>query len=324
MPRSSKPKDLSLKWLELFHICAQKGSLQTAAQETGLTVSTVSYHLSGLEDYLGVALFDHQRRPMILTPKGQAFLRNIDGVLHAIRKATAEASAGNIADASYLRIGAVEDFEMDITPDMAVFLANYMPDCDFTFQTDTSAAILEQLRNRKLEIGVSASLSENLGDVQEQQFLRDPFVVVTPAQSSHCVADVVSGKSNLKFLRFSNTLIIGRQIEAQLKRIGMIPGQRFECASSQTLMAMVAAGAGWAITTPLLFSRATRFQDKLDMHPFPGKSFARTLSILSTPDCSESVVDLFEAQIRRATQYHAIDPLHLREPWLKDSYGLIN
>ncbi|MGD1925420.1 MAG: LysR family transcriptional regulator [Paracoccaceae bacterium] len=49
MPRQSAPKDLSLRWLELFQLCAQKGSLQAASKETGLTVSTVSHHIRILE-----------------------------------------------------------------------------------------------------------------------------------------------------------------------------------------------------------------------------------------------------------------------------------
>jgi len=71
---NSKKKDLNLKTLELFQICAEKGSLNAVSNDTGLSISTVSHHLRGLEEYLGVALFDHSRRPMILTPKGQLFL----------------------------------------------------------------------------------------------------------------------------------------------------------------------------------------------------------------------------------------------------------
>ena len=86
--RSSR-KDLSLKRLEVFQICAQKGSLKEASRESGLSISTVSHHLNSLEEHLGVALFDHNRRPMVLTPKGRAFLRNIEDALYAIRRAKA-------------------------------------------------------------------------------------------------------------------------------------------------------------------------------------------------------------------------------------------
>ncbi|MFK7836135.1 MAG: hypothetical protein AB8B60_07935 [Sulfitobacter sp.] len=65
-------------------------------------------------------------------------------------------------------------------------------------------------------------------------------------------------------------------------------------------MAMVAAGAGWTITTPLLFSRARRFQPKLQMHPFPGKSFEQTLSLITSPDCASSVIDLINDKTCRS------------------------
>ncbi|MEM6891602.1 MAG: LysR family transcriptional regulator, partial [Pseudomonadota bacterium] len=157
MPRNAAPKDLSLKSLELFQTCAQKGSLQAASDETGLTISTVSHHLRNLENHLGVELFDHSRRPMVLTPKGQVFLRNIADALFAIRKAKAEASAGSLAEASYLRIGTIEDFDSDIIPELAVFLSGNMPSCDFMYQTDTSHVIIEMLHDRHLDLGITTT-----------------------------------------------------------------------------------------------------------------------------------------------------------------------
>lgn len=320
----SGQKDLSLKALELFQICARQGSLQSAADETGLSVSTVSHHLRGLEAHLGVALFNHSRRPMILTPKGRVFLRNIDDALLSIRKAKAEATTGDIAEASHLRLGAIEDFDSDIIPELAVFLSRQMPRCDFTYQTDTSHAIIDLLRNRQLDLGVTTSPPERLRDLQDRPLLRDPFVVVLPAKRGPALVDVIEGRADLPFLRFSSNLIIARQIEAQLRRIGLNLPHGFECGSNQTLMAMVAAGAGWTITTPLLFSRAKRFQPALRMHRFPGKAFARTLAIVSTPDCSRSILDLVDTQMRALITAHAINPFHKSTPWLKASFELIS
>lgn len=324
MTRSSSRPDLSLKWLELFQICAHKGSLQAVSHETGLSISTISHHLRSLEKYLGVDLFNHSKRPMVLTPKGQAFLRNIEDALYSIRKAKAEASAGNIAEASFLRIGAIEDFDSDIAPELAVFLSRNMPDCDFVHYTDTSHSIIDMLRNRQLDLGISTRPSETVRDLVDRPLLRDPFVVVLPSMSDHSLSDVVHGKTDLPFLRFSSNLIIARQVEAQLQRIGSSFPHRFECANSQMLMAMVAAGAGWTITTPLLFARAKQFQTKLSLHPFPGKSFSRTLTVISTPDCSQSVLDLVDNEIRRLINTYAVEPLHDSMPWLKDSFTLLD
>lgn len=324
MPRQSAPKDLSLKWLELFQICAQKGSLQAASEETGLTISTVSHHLRNLESHLGVELFNHSRRPMVLTPKGQVFLRNIDDALYAIRKAKAEASAGSIADASYLRIGTIEDFDSDIIPELAVFLSRNMSACDFMYQTDSSHAIIEMLRNRHLDLGITTTPDERLRDLQDRPLLRDPFVVVLPRFSEHSLADIAEGRTKLPFLRFSSNLIIARQIESQMRRLGLTAPSNFECSNNQTLMAMVAAGAGWTITTPLLFSRAKRFQQKLTMHRFPGKSFSRTLAVVATPDCSRSVLELIDSKMRSLLREQVISAQVQQMPWLSDSFKLVD
>ncbi len=322
--RQSARQDLSLKWLELFQICAQKGSLRAASEESGLTISTISHHLRKLEDHLGVDLFNHSRRPMVLTPKGQVFLRNIDDALLSIRKAKAEASAGNISEASYLRLGAIEDFDGDIAPELAVFLSEAMPSCDFVYHTDSSHAVIEMLRNRQLDLGITASPGEKLAELQDRPLLRDPFVVVLPRVCEQSLSDIVENRASLPFLRFSSNLMIARQIESQLRRIGVKSPRTFECSNSQTLMAMVAAGAGWTITTPLLYSCAKRFQPKLKMHRFPGKSFARTLALVATPDCSRSMIELVDNKIRGLIDDHAISPTHLRAPWLADSFMLLS
>ncbi|MEQ8895668.1 MAG: LysR family transcriptional regulator [Roseovarius sp.] len=324
MARRSTSKDLNLKWLELFQICAQKRSLQAAAEETGLTISTVSYHLRSLEDHLGVELFNHARRPMVLTSKGIAFLRNIDEALHSIRKAKAEASAGSISEASFFRIGTIEDFDSDIIPELAVLLSAKMPVCDFMYHTDSSHSVITMLRDRQLDLGVTTTPSESVRDLVDRPLLRDPFVLALPLVNDQSLAEIVEGRTKLPFLRFSSNLMIAQQIESQLRRIGVSAPHRFECSSHQTLMAMVAAGAGWTITTPLHFSRAKRFHSKLRMHRFPGKTFSRTLAIVTTPDCSRSLVDLVDSKLRSLIRAHAIEPLSQSDPWLAESFTLIS
>jgi DNA-binding transcriptional LysR family regulator len=317
-------KDLSLKGLELFQTVARKGSLLEAAEETGLSTSTISHHLRSLETSLGIELFNHKRRPMLLTPKGQAFLRNIDSALHSIRKATAEAVAGEASEASYLRLGTIEDLDSDIIPDLAVHLSTKMPHCDFLYMTDFSHALLELLHNRQLDLGITTTPTNRTNDLVDRPFLRDPFVMVMPGATERKVSDVLAGKTDLPFLRFSKNLMVARQIESQLNRLGLALPNRFECGNNQTLMAMVAAGAGWTITTPLMFSRAKRFQSQIKLIRFPGKSFSRTLSVVTTPDCAQSVIGLIDSKLRELVSRHAISPLHRSAPWLKDSFELIS
>ncbi|MEN8748964.1 LysR family transcriptional regulator [Marivita sp.] len=324
MPKPGARKELNLKWLEIFQMCSRNGSLRETAQEAGLSISTVSHHLRSLEDHLGVELFNHSRRPMVLTPKGHVFLRDIDIALQAIRKAKAEASAGNLTEASYLRLGTIEDLESDVIPELAVHLSQRMPDCDFLYHTASSHEIIEMLRDRELDLGIATPPPDRLPDLQDQPLLRDPFVIVLPAGVELSVSEVLKEGFGLPFLQFSSNLIIARQIEAQLRRVGVTLPHKFECGSNQTLMAMVAAGAGWTITTPLLFSRAKRFQPRLRIQPFPGKRFSRTLSLITTPDCSRSVLDIVNGKVRNALEAQVIRPLVETAPWLEDQFKLVD
>lgn len=316
-------KDLSLKWLELFQTYARTHSLQATADETGLSISTVSHHLRNLEEHLGVPLFDHARRPMVLTPKGHSFLHNVAQAMHIIRKATAEASAGNVVDASYLRLGTIEDLDSDVTPELAVYLSQQMPDCDFLYRTANSHEIIKMLRHRELDLGIVTSPQNVAENLIDWPLLRDPFVVVLPIAADSALPDVVAGKTKLPFLQFAGDLLIAGQIEAQLRRLGVHLPNKFECGNNQTLMAMVAAGAGWTITTPLLFARARRFQPQLRMLPFPGKGFARTLSLMASAECSQSVIDLVNHKVRRELSRQVISDTHRGIPWLKEQFTLI-
>lgn len=137
---------LSLKGLEVFHLTAGHGSVQAAAREAGLSISTVSHHLRSLEAQLGVALLNHARRPMTLTPAGIVFFKNVDEALKLIRMAQAEVTLGNLTEARHLKFGLIEDFDSDIGPELAVLLANGMPKCDFAHYTRSSSEILDMLR----------------------------------------------------------------------------------------------------------------------------------------------------------------------------------
>ncbi|EBA15339.1 transcriptional regulator, LysR family protein [Roseobacter sp. SK209-2-6] len=314
--------DLSLKWLEVFQLAASLGSAQAVARETGLSISTVSHHLHRLEDQLGVSLLDHKKRPMVLTPAGSIFLKYIEEALGLIRKAQAEASSGNLHEARQLRLGLIEDFDSEIGPELAVYLASHMPKCSFTHHTRASHDILELLRKRRIDIGLANRPGETVHDLQETPFLRDPFVLALPVNTPFEPEDFLAGQTNLPFLRYSTAEIISGQIETQLRRLKIALPQRFEIESNQTLMAMVASGNGWAVTTPLCYMRAKRFHRQVKLHPFPEKSFARHLSMFATPECAKTSQQIVHKTLQNLVLKRALKPALEMMPWLHGMFEL--
>ena len=137
------------------------------------------------------------------------------------------------------------------------------------------------LRNRDLDIGIATQPQFSQPGLIEAPLLRDPFVLAVPRDDSTAPEAYLAGESPLPLLRYSGSQIIGTMIEAQLRRLRRDLPNRFEFESNQSIMNMVAEGCGWAITTPASYIRARRFHRQLKLVPFPGKGFARTLSVFT-------------------------------------------
>ena len=116
---------------------------------------------------------------------------------------------------------------------------------------------------------------------------------------------------------------MGAQIEQHLRRHRADLADRFQFESNQSIMNMVAEGKGWAITTPTNFIRAGRFHSQITMMPFPGKNFARYLSVFTTEQHDSRLARTVADIMRQLVQNHAIDPMVERHPWLTGVFALL-
>lgn len=99
----------SLQALACFDAAARHESYTRAAQELALTQSAVSRQISGLEQYLGQALFRRTRHGVALTERGSAYARQIAPRLQALERDTLEAMSGQGAQQTLL-LAAVPTF----------------------------------------------------------------------------------------------------------------------------------------------------------------------------------------------------------------------
>ena len=318
-----KKSKLSLKWLEVFLLTARSGAVQDAATEAGLSISTVSHHLRSLEGSLGVSLFDHSRRPLRLTSDGAVFHRHVDEALRILRKAETELKAGTLSETREMSLGLIEDFDTEVGPELARSLAAGMPNCHFRHLTRPSHEILTLLRNQEIDIGIATRPQFDPEDLIEAPLLREPFVLAVPAGDDTPPEDYLAGRSPLPLLRFSSNQLMAIQIEQQLRRLRISLPARFEFESNQTLMNMVAEGDGWAITTPLNYIRARRFQRQIKLVSFPGKGFSRYISVFTTEAVSDPAVASVTGTMRRLIDERAIRPTVERMPWLTDLFRLL-
>lgn len=314
---------LSLKWLEVFQLAARSGSVQSVAAETGLSISTVSHHLRALDERLGVSLLDHSKRPMVLTAAGEGFLRHIEEALRHIRAAELDAISGDLMKAQNLALGMVDDFEAEIAPELASILAARMHNAKLGLYIRPSHEIIAMLRKRQIFAGIVSRPVDTVIDLTEYPLLRDPFVVVTPIGIDATPDDCMAGRSGLPLLRYSQSQFIGRQIEAQLRRLRVKLPNRFEFDSTQSILGLIAEGRGWTITTPTNVLRARRFQPRVSVHRFPQQAFARHISLFTTEDFSTDMAQMIADTMRRLIRTRVVAPAIEQMDWLEGAFHVL-
>lgn len=317
-------KGVTLRGLEVFEALAYTGSVVQTAETTGLSQPAVSQQLRNLEKAVGIALVDHDKRPMTLTPAGRSFLTRTENVLSELRLAQSELTVMDLSHLTTLSIGVIDDFDNDLTPRLVTTLADSLTRCRFKMVTLPSHEIFEAMQARKLHIAISASTGQPHEGIIEHPIVRDPFVIVAPKGIVRNRANLLEDLSGLPFLRYDREQLIGRQIDAHLSRHKLVFEERFEIGSHLALMSMVARRIGWALTTPLGYMRAGRVHDEVEMFPLPFSGFARQISLYAASDWADQVPRDITQTMRRLVQSHMIDPVTSRQPWLVEDLRLVD
>jgi DNA-binding transcriptional LysR family regulator len=309
-------KGLTLRSLEVFEALASCGSVAHAAKMTGLSQPAVSQQLSKLEATLATNLIQHNKRPMRLTQVGEIFLTRVKSALAELRLAHTELTVMDLAHLKALSIGLIDDFDNELTPHLATILADSLTGCKFKLITAPSHEISKAIEEKKLHIAISANAGKMMEGVHEYSIARDPFILVAPKDALKKNLDIMALLKDLPLLRYDQDQLISRQIEGHLKRQHLDFPQRFELGSHLSLMAMVARGIGWAITTPLGYMRAERFHDQVIARPLPFKHFSREIILYAGAEWAGQVPTDVAQTMRNLIQHHIIDQALVKLPWL--------
>ncbi len=317
MPDS--PARISLWAIEAFLAAAEEGSVQGAARRLSASASAISQQIAALESALGAPLLDRAQRPLRLTPAGHAFLRHaqaILGELAAGRAAIGLVGQGGLAS---LRLGFIEDFESGLTPRLLSDLGREWPGSQFILETGPSHRLHEALIARSLDMIVAADLGRATEEFEVHRLLEEPFVAVVPHGQS---ADQIA--SDLPLILYSPRHHMGRQIADALARQPHRPAHRFELDSYNAIMAMVAAGSGWTILTPLAVLHAARFRDRIDLHPLPFAPFSRRIALTARLGAMGPMPAAMAARLRLLLKELIVDPVLAEHGWMAGQLQLVS
>ncbi|WP_371169903.1 LysR family transcriptional regulator [Aliiroseovarius sp. 2305UL8-7] len=313
---------ITLWGVEVFVAAADERSISIAARRLGASPSSVSQQLTNLETALGTALLDRSARPMSLTPAGALFLKRAQAILNEAEQARAELALGAMTQLSRLRLGMIEDFDADVTPRLLSELSREMENTRFLLETGASHRLHDQLDARALDVIVAADTGAPAPWMEVYPLLEEPFVAAVP-KGMIGSGDPAQLLRELPLVQYTARHHMGRVISDHLARHEVRLNNRFELDSYHAIMAMVAAGEGWTIITPLGFFYAQRFRAEADLIALPFAPLSRRINLTARDGILGDLPRDMAGQTRRILGELVVAPAAQSYPWLKDKLTLL-
>ena len=243
------------RWLgvELRHLIAleavaREGSFGRAATALGYTQSAVSQQIAALERIVGERLVDRPGgpKPVSLTPAGELLLRHAQAIVARLSAAQADLAALSDGAAGVLRVGVYQSVGQKILPELMRRFAAAWPLVDVTLTESASDAELLALVERGDLDLTFADLPLTEGPFDHVELLRDPYVLVVPADSPLAKRDSPPTTREIQELD-----LIGFRVCRSLMQIeSSMPGRLhfvFRSDHNGTVQGLVGAGVGAAL-----------------------------------------------------------------------------
>lgn len=317
------PGKITLWGIEVFIATAEERSISAAARRLGASPSAVSQQITNLENALGATLLQRNARPVLLTPAGEIFRRRAQSILNEASQARAELAMADLSALTRFRLGMIEDFEADVTPQLLTHMAGELRGCQFLLETGASHFLYDQLDARAVDVIVAAEMGAEADWMEVHPLMEEGFVVAAPKGVVESDANILKKLKTLPFIQYTSRHHMGRTIAAHLARQNLTLAHKFELDSYHAILAMVGQGVGWTILTPLALMRARRFADQLDIFELPFAPLSRTITLTARKGILQDMPRDVAEKLRVVLRDTIITPAIRDHPFLGESLKLL-
>lgn len=272
---------IDLRGIKVFLAVCESRSFTVAARRLQKTQSAVSQTVRQLEEELGVVLVNRTSRSVSLTSAGEVFRVRAEALLEDATSLAALMRVHDRSKLTELRVGMVESFANAVGPLLIRSMLNEA--INLSLWSDITPNLEAALDDRRYDIVVVNDALEEDANVTRFILLREPYVLLLPrdAHWEGSPDDLVSLARSLPVVRYHPPSFMASRIDARFQRMNVLVSRRVSVDTTDKLLAMVAAGIGWSVSTPLALLRAPSLAGTVRIVPFPGERFDRELFMLS-------------------------------------------
>lgn len=311
-----------LKMLEIFLAVCEEGAMAGAARRLGLTQPAVSQAVAELEARTGLALFDRSVRPLGLTAAGGVLRQKASALLSEARQIVPALKETEHGRLPLVRAGLVDSLSRALAAPLAGRLATVAE--EVSVLSGLTASHASALLSRQLDLLVGVDELVDIEGLERFPLLAEPYVLLLPAGTTapQKVEDVARLAAKLPLVRFSARSKTGIEVERHLRRLKLEVPRRLEFDTPFGVTATVAAGEGFAVTTPLCIHEAGVDLSRLACRPLPGPAFARSLTLIARRQELGRLPREVAAFCRRTLAADVLPAMRDALPWLGDGFAV--
>ena len=224
---------MNLTWLEDFLALAASGNFSRAAEERASSQPAFSRRIRGLEEWIGVDLFDRSSQPATLTEAGEWFRGVAEDLLARVARLPGDARRVQESDARTLRIASTHALSFTFLPPWLRRLEAAAPLGQVQLMSDVLARCEALMLQGKVQFVLSHAHAKAPGALDADgcrgtRIGRDMLVPVTQPDAAGRPRHALSDGEPAAVLQYSDESGLGRILRAVL-------GRRLERASGQVV-----------------------------------------------------------------------------------------
>ncbi len=237
----------TLRQLEYLIAVAEHRTFGGAADAVHVSQPAMSAQIAELEQRLGVALFERDRRGARITPEGEPVLVAARRVLEEARRLVEIAATrqGDLIGA--VGLGVIPTMAPYLLPTVVRELRRRYPRAELVLREERTAALVAGIRAGGIDVGLlAAPVPELDGSLEVVELARDPFVLALPADHPFVGRSRFprSALSGLPMLLLEDGHCLRTHAADACSTIGAGTRSSVQATGLSSLCQMVAAGMG--------------------------------------------------------------------------------
>lgn len=236
---------MEAKHLVFFKRTAELENMTKAAENLMVSQPFLSRSIAELESELGVKLFDHVGRGIVLNPCGEAFYKRVVNIFNEVEDAKKEVRDIDFVQQSHIRVVTNVSLYM---PGLFKMIAESNADLEIFQQSAKRRSIVRMLKNGQTDYAICCPPLEEDIDLETVILCFEPGVIIFP--EGHWLKDydeiTFSEIENETFISVAKGYGTRDAVEIYFEQLGMNPKIAIETGDTSSVFKYVEQGLGIA------------------------------------------------------------------------------